>query len=214
MRKALVRLEQLQAEKTSLEDELAGVRRACANFERGAAEAGRRISELVAANTPLLGVVTAARLFVEAQTRGREGEVSEAARQHPAGTCQARSRPAFCRACAADFLGGGVDWFDGGPRRELPFIWLHGKRMWLIDDLRAFLRAHKEVAPCPVSATSSTRGTIRRSGGSTSATEEESSAARRESLSPAVEMLRRRQQKSLLRATRRKEGQSQTPSGS
>jgi hypothetical protein len=69
MRKALVRLEQLQAEKTSLEDELAGVRRACANFERGAAEAGRRISELVAANTPLLGVVTAARLFVEAQTK-------------------------------------------------------------------------------------------------------------------------------------------------
>lgn len=78
-------------------------------------------------------------------------EPAATAREHPPGTCRARGAEGLCRTCAAAFLGGSTSWFDEGPRKELPFVRHGGKLTWLLDDLRAWQLAHREVPPSPAS---------------------------------------------------------------
>lgn len=72
------------------------------------------------------------------------------ARQHAPGTCRLRHAEGLCRVCAAAFLGGSITWFDRGPRKALPFVRCGGKLTWLLDDLRAWQRGHREAPGWPV----------------------------------------------------------------
>lgn len=118
-------------------------------------------------------------------------------RDHPPGTCRQRQAEGLCRACAAAFLGGSTSWFDDGPRLELPCVRGGAKLTWLIEDLRTWQRAHREVPPSPAIPQARDHGPVRTLPSSGSEPRSTDAAGRRQRASRVAEIEKRLTEKRL-----------------